>query len=132
MNMHTRMHACVMHTDQPVSICYADSACTHTIPVHTHHVHHALHTQGEVNAFMEKGLTEEALEPFLFDEEAEKNLTTYEKWQVVRNAAEQVLQVYANRANATWIEEERWGPPNVIDVNAASANGKERAGCGLH
>ncbi len=32
------------------------------------------------------------LDEFLFDEEAERQLTTYEKWVVIRAAAEQMLQ----------------------------------------
>jgi hypothetical protein len=68
------------------------------------------------------GLTKEALEPFLFDEESEKQLTTYEKWAVVRNAAEQVLQVYANRANAQWIETEEWSSPEVLNANNGCAS----------
>lgn len=36
----------------------------------------------------------------------------------------QVLQVYANRSNARWLEAESWGPPNVVDANHAAASGK--------
>eukprot|EP00798_Chlamydomonas_sp_ICE-L_P012618 gene12618-15846_t len=67
------------------------------------------------------GFGEEALEPFLFDEQTEKTLTTYEKWSVVRSAAEQVLQVYANRANSSWIEAEDWCPPTPLDKESNSA-----------
>lgn len=39
------------------------------------------------------GLDEALLKEFCMDEESEKQLTTYEKWAMIRTAAEQVLQV---------------------------------------
>ncbi len=57
------------------------------------------------------------------DEESEKQLTTYEKWAVIRHAAEQVLQVYANRSNARNIESEDWTAPNVLNVKSGAASG---------
>ena len=36
------------------------------------------------------GLDDTLLDEFLFDEEEERRLTTYEKWAIVRHAAEQV------------------------------------------
>eukprot|EP00798_Chlamydomonas_sp_ICE-L_P002355 gene2355-8663_t len=74
-----------------------------------------------VQEFVKGDLTEEALEPFLFDEDSEKQLTTYEKWSVVRIAAEQVLQTYANKANSSWVENESWTSPKVLDGNASAA-----------
>lgn len=70
------------------------------------------------------GVTDELLENFLFDEEQERTLTTYDKWQVVRHAAEQVLSVYANRSNARWLEKEAWTAPTILDTNAVAASGR--------
>jgi hypothetical protein len=62
------------------------------------------------------------------DEESERQLTTYEKWAVIRNAAEQVLQVYANRSNARSIESENWEAPTVLDVRTGAASGEKMEG----
>lgn len=69
------------------------------------------------------GVTEDLLSSFLFDEEHERQLTTYDKWRVVRHAAEQVLSVYANRSNAKWMESEQWTAPTVVDANKFSGSG---------
>lgn len=58
------------------------------------------------------------------DEESERQLSTYEKWSVVRHAAEQVLAVYANRSNSRWVEEQAWEAPHVIDASQAAASGR--------
>ncbi len=61
------------------------------------------------------------LEQF-FDEDSERQLTTYDKWTVIRQAAEQVLQVYTNRSNARVAEEELWCAPSVLDVRTGAAS----------
>ncbi|GIL86770.1 hypothetical protein Vretimale_15639 [Volvox reticuliferus] len=78
--------------------------------------------QGALHHIIQTGVTDDALGQFFFDEEEERVLTTYQKWQIIRHAAEQVLAVYANRSNSQWIEDENWAPPNVINTTAASAS----------
>ena len=56
----------------------------------------------------------------------ERVLPTYQKWQIIRHAAEQVLAVYANRSNSQWIEDESWAAPNVVNTTAASASSEWR------
>lgn len=83
--------------------------------------------QGAIHSVMKDGLKNEMLEDFLFDEEAEQQLTTYEKWEVIRHAAEQMLQVYANRSNSSWIEAEQWKRPNVVDAATIAQSGYANA-----
>ncbi|KXZ56979.1 hypothetical protein GPECTOR_1g884 [Gonium pectorale] len=78
--------------------------------------------QGALHHIMQQGVTDDMLDQFFFDEEEERVLPTYQKWQIIRAAAEQVLAVYANRSNSQWIEDESWGPPNVVNTTAASAS----------
>ncbi|GLC69880.1 hypothetical protein PLESTF_000890900 [Pleodorina starrii] len=78
--------------------------------------------QGALHHIIQTGVSDDALDQFFFDEEEERVLTTYQKWQIIRHAAEQVLAVYANRSNSQWIEDERWAPPNVINTTAASGS----------
>ncbi|GLI69288.1 hypothetical protein VaNZ11_013871, partial [Volvox africanus] len=78
--------------------------------------------QGALHHIIQTGVSDDALGQFFFDEEEERVLTTYQKWQIIRHAAEQVLAVYANRSNSQWIEDEYWAPPNVINTTAASAS----------
>ncbi|KAG2489618.1 hypothetical protein HYH03_011898 [Edaphochlamys debaryana] len=78
--------------------------------------------QGALHDIMQQGVSDDVLDQFFFDEEEERVLPTYQKWQIIRHAAEQVLAVYANRSNSQWIEDESWGPPNVVNTTAASAS----------
>ncbi|KAG2448232.1 hypothetical protein HYH02_006817 [Chlamydomonas schloesseri] len=78
--------------------------------------------QGALHDIMEAGVSDDVLDQFFFDEEEERVLPTYQKWQIIRHAAEQVLAVYANRSNSQWIEDESWAPPNVVNTTAASAS----------
>lgn len=57
-------------------------------------------------------------------------MPTYQKWQIIRHAAEQVLAVYANRSNSQWIEDEQWGAPNVVNTTAVSASSERCARLG--
>ena len=55
------------------------------------------HAPVDMSLSLAAGLKTEMLDNFLFDEEGEQQLTTYEKWEVIRHAAEQMLQVSGRR-----------------------------------
>ncbi|EFJ42867.1 hypothetical protein VOLCADRAFT_119275 [Volvox carteri f. nagariensis] len=78
--------------------------------------------QGALHQIIQTGVGDDALDQFFFDEEEERVMTTYQKWQIIRHAAEQVLAVYANRSNSQWIEDASWAAPHVINTTAASAS----------